>query len=128
VIAWLENDLPLDSLAVYERPVCAPQVAEPDCKVIDGENAVMATDQIAVRAQVAVLFAPDEKLPDMKRNRFSLLPSFQYFQLDLKHGVGAPTGNFCADTEAASRATDRPAQHVRTRRRSGADAASTGTL
>jgi hypothetical protein len=106
VIARRENALPLDPLAVDERPVCASEVAKPDREVVDREHAMMATDEVAVGAQVTVLFAPDKKLADIQRNRLSLLPALENLQLHLKHGVGAPTAILCTDPDAASGATE----------------------
>src|SRR5262245_39125409 len=106
MVARLEYALPLDPLTVDEGAVRASQVAKPNCEIVDCEHAMVATDQVAVGAQVAVLFPPDEKLADIQRNCLSLLPALENLQFHLKHGVGAPTANVCADSTAASGATD----------------------
>ncbi len=91
MIARFEDDLSLQSLAIHERPVRTSQVAQPDRKIVDGEHAMVPTHQIAIGAEVAILFAADQELPDVERNRFPLLAALENFQLHLKHGNGTPT-------------------------------------
>jgi hypothetical protein len=93
VIARLENDLPLNPLAVDERPVGAAQVAQSNREVVDGKHTVVATDKVTIRPQVAVLLATNEKLPDVERNRLPLLSAFKDLQFHVMHGSKTPTEN-----------------------------------
>jgi hypothetical protein len=93
VIARLEDDLPLNSLAVDKRPVGAAQVAKSNREIVDGKHTVVATDKVTIRPQVAVLLATDEKLPDIERNRLPLLSAFKDLQFHLMHGSKTPTEN-----------------------------------
>src|SRR6185312_6970761 len=93
MIARFENDLPLNPLAVDERPVCTAQVAQSNREVVDGKHTMVATDKVTVRPQVAVLLATNEKLPDVERNCLPLLSAFQDLQFHVMHGSKTPTEN-----------------------------------
>jgi hypothetical protein len=94
MVASFEDDLPLNSFVVHEGAVRAPQVAQANRKVVDREDTMMATDKVAIGAKMTILFAPDEKLPDVQRNRFPLLPTLENLQFHLKHGdVISPAGH-----------------------------------
>jgi hypothetical protein len=51
---------------------------------------MVPTHQVAVWAEVAILFAADQELPNIERNCFPLLAALENFQLHLKHGNGTP--------------------------------------
>src|SRR5262249_7437077 len=62
-------------LAVDERPVAAPEVANNDPLVADPELGVLAADPFAVRTQVTGLTAADPEYRAGKRDRFPFILS-----------------------------------------------------
>src|SRR5262249_28117114 len=64
LVAVVELGLPFDASAVDQGAITAAKVADGAKAFFDEEDAMMAADQIAMRAQMTIVGAADEKFTD----------------------------------------------------------------
>ena len=76
-VARLQNCLTVQRLTIDSRSIGAAEIAQPNRIVINAEDTVMTTDQIAVRAQMAILFPSHQEFLGREGNGLTLMLATQ---------------------------------------------------
>ena len=83
LITRLEDHFATQRFTVHTGSVGATQISEANGIVVDGKDAVMAADHVAVRPQMTVLLTPDQELFGREGNGFPLMFSAQNLEFRL---------------------------------------------
>jgi len=96
MVAVVKQAFSDDGLVVHARSVAALQVANKEVTVLDGQDAVVATNHRILELQIAIRSAPDQEFGRL--NDYGTRSAFGYGQCDF-HGSNPPSLGWWQDAD-----------------------------